>query len=115
MIISGLERPSLADYHQFLAATNQALLAWKLISFSNINKQYGKQLIFVDASFQLNPGEKVGLVGHMPHLGEYAAWLLGNKKAQIDFAKSGVAMISCGEMPGKSLGSLQWLVTPEWY
>jgi ATPase subunit of ABC transporter with duplicated ATPase domains len=34
-----------------------------MISFSNINKQYGKQLIFVDASFQLNPGEKVGLVG----------------------------------------------------
>jgi ATPase subunit of ABC transporter with duplicated ATPase domains len=34
-----------------------------VISFSSINKQYGKQLIFVDASFQLNPGEKVGLVG----------------------------------------------------
>jgi ATPase subunit of ABC transporter with duplicated ATPase domains len=34
-----------------------------MISFSNINKQYGKQLIFVEASFQLNPGEKVGLVG----------------------------------------------------
>jgi ATPase subunit of ABC transporter with duplicated ATPase domains len=34
-----------------------------VISFSNINKQYGRQLIFVDASFQLNPGEKVGLVG----------------------------------------------------
>ncbi len=34
-----------------------------MISFSGINKQYGKQLIFVDASFQLNPGEKVGLVG----------------------------------------------------
>jgi len=34
-----------------------------MISFSNINKHYGKQLIFVDASFQLNPGEKVGLVG----------------------------------------------------
>src|SRR5205085_5070441 len=26
-------------------------------------KQYGRQLVFVDASFQLNPGEKVGLVG----------------------------------------------------
>jgi ATPase subunit of ABC transporter with duplicated ATPase domains len=25
--------------------------------------QYGKQLLFVDASFQLNPGETVGLVG----------------------------------------------------
>src|SRR5688572_284616 len=34
-----------------------------MISFANINKQYGKQLIFVDASFQLNPGERVGLVG----------------------------------------------------
>src|SRR3954447_16014059 len=38
-------------------------LASGMISFSNINKQYGKQLIFVEASFQLNPGEKVGLVG----------------------------------------------------
>jgi ATPase subunit of ABC transporter with duplicated ATPase domains len=34
-----------------------------MISFSNINKQYGRQLVFVEASFQLNPGEKVGLVG----------------------------------------------------
>jgi ATPase subunit of ABC transporter with duplicated ATPase domains len=34
-----------------------------MISFSNIQKQYGKQLVFVEASFQLNPGEKVGLVG----------------------------------------------------
>ena len=34
-----------------------------MIALSNICKQYGKQLIFVDASFQLNPGNKVGLVG----------------------------------------------------
>ncbi len=34
-----------------------------MISFSNVNKQYGRQLVFVDASFQINPGEKVGLVG----------------------------------------------------
>src|SRR6476660_2735751 len=34
-----------------------------MISFSRISKQYGRQLIFVDASFQLNPGDKVGLVG----------------------------------------------------
>src|SRR5437868_11631636 len=34
-----------------------------MISFSSIHKQYGKQLIFVDASFQLKTGEKVGLVG----------------------------------------------------
>jgi ATPase subunit of ABC transporter with duplicated ATPase domains len=34
-----------------------------MISLSRIQKQYGKQVLFVDASFQLNPGEKVGLVG----------------------------------------------------
>jgi ATPase subunit of ABC transporter with duplicated ATPase domains len=34
-----------------------------MISFNHINKQYGKQILFVDTSFQLNPGEKVGLVG----------------------------------------------------
>ncbi len=34
-----------------------------MVSFSGISKQYGRQILFVDASFQLNPGEKVGLVG----------------------------------------------------
>ena len=34
-----------------------------MISFSGVGKQYGRQILFVDASFQLNPGEKVGLVG----------------------------------------------------
>lgn len=34
-----------------------------MISFSNVSKQYGKQVLFIDAGFQLNPGEKAGLVG----------------------------------------------------
>ena len=34
-----------------------------MVSFTRISKQYGKQILFVDASFQLNPGEKVGVVG----------------------------------------------------
>jgi len=34
-----------------------------VIAFNRIGKQYGRQVLFVDASFQLNPGEKVGLVG----------------------------------------------------
>ena len=38
-------------------------LEGSMISFANVSKQYGKQILFVDASFQLNPGEKVGLVG----------------------------------------------------
>src|SRR5690606_41818478 len=34
-----------------------------VIAFSSVTKQYGGQVLFVDASFQINPGEKVGLVG----------------------------------------------------
>src|SRR5687768_11782064 len=34
-----------------------------MIAFSKISKQYGRQVLFVDASFQLNAGEKVGLFG----------------------------------------------------
>src|SRR5258705_11300688 len=34
-----------------------------MVSFTKISKQYGRQVLFVDASFQLNPGEKIGLVG----------------------------------------------------
>jgi ATPase subunit of ABC transporter with duplicated ATPase domains len=34
-----------------------------VIVFSNVVKQYGKQVLFTDVSFQINPGEKAGLVG----------------------------------------------------
>ncbi len=34
-----------------------------MIAFSSVSKQYGGQILFVDASFQINAGEKVGLVG----------------------------------------------------
>ena len=30
-------------------------------------------------------------------------------------AKAGVAFITCGDLPIKGIGALQWLVTPEWY
>jgi len=34
-----------------------------MISFSDVSKQYGRQILFMEATFQINPGEKVGLVG----------------------------------------------------
>ncbi len=60
-------------------------------------------------------GEHVGLVGHMPHLAEVAAWLIGSKKAQIEIAKAGVACLHCGDAPGKGMAVLTALITPEWY
>src|SRR5438045_5558105 len=38
-------------------------LPQSMISFAGVSKHYGRQVVFVDASFQLNPGEKAGLVG----------------------------------------------------
>ena len=34
-----------------------------VISLTNVTKQYGPQVLFVDASMQINDGEKIGLVG----------------------------------------------------
>jgi ATPase subunit of ABC transporter with duplicated ATPase domains len=34
-----------------------------MIALTNVSKRHGNQALFVDANFQLNPGEKVGLVG----------------------------------------------------
>lgn len=34
-----------------------------MIAFSGVSKQYGGQILFIDASFQINSGERIGLVG----------------------------------------------------
>ena len=60
-------------------------------------------------------GENVALVGHAPDLAEYAGWLIGAKKAQMEFAKAGVAFIRFDGSPEKGEGALVWIVTPEWY
>ncbi len=68
------------------------------------------------SKFLINSGgAKIGLVGHMPDLADYAAWLIGAREAQIDMAKAGAALVTFGDAPGKGLGTLQWLVTPEWF
>jgi phosphohistidine phosphatase len=58
--------------------------------------------------------ESVALVGHLPDLGIYAGWLIGSKRAQVDLAKAGTALIKVEGKLGKRSGALQWLVTPEW-
>ena len=34
-----------------------------MLAFAGVTKQYGGQILLVDASFQINPGERIGLVG----------------------------------------------------
>ena len=60
-------------------------------------------------------GKSVGVVGHLPHVAVWTGWLIGDKKIQLHFAKAGVAHIVLGKVADKGLGTLRWLVTPEWY
>jgi phosphohistidine phosphatase len=57
----------------------------------------------------------LALVGHQPDLGEFAAWLIGSRKARVELAKAGVACINCATDICKGGGALEWLVTPLWY
>lgn len=59
--------------------------------------------------------DRVGVVGHQPDLGNWAAWLIGCKNAYLDFAKGGVAHISWERELSKGSGALLWLITPTWY
>jgi phosphohistidine phosphatase SixA len=58
--------------------------------------------------------EHVALVGHEPDLGRYTAWLIGSKRARIEFAKAGIACVACDEPPRRGRGVLLWLLTPAW-
>lgn len=58
-------------------------------------------------------GERIAIVGHLPHLADFTAWIIGSKKAQIDLAKSGVAVVSAGDTPIKGNGVLHCLLTPD--
>ncbi len=57
----------------------------------------------------------VGLVGHRPDLNEFAAWLIGSRKAQIAMDKAGVALVRVeGDGPEKGSGELIWLLPYAW-
>ncbi len=58
-------------------------------------------------------GDALILVGHQPDLTRHTAWLLGSKKAEVDYAKGAAALIICDGSPRKGAGSLRWLVTPK--
>jgi phosphohistidine phosphatase len=61
------------------------------------------------------PKEHVAVVGHQPDIGVWAAWLIGSKKASINFAKAGAAHIVWERELKKGGGSLIWLITPNWF
>lgn len=55
---------------------------------------------------------RIALVGHEPNLGELAARLIG-AKSPIQFKKGAICRIDFDVLPPKSLGQLQWFITPK--
>lgn len=58
--------------------------------------------------------QHVALVGHEPDLGRLTGYLIGGKRAQIEFAKAGMACVVSDDPPRKATGSLLWMLTPMW-
>jgi phosphohistidine phosphatase len=62
-----------------------------------------------------DPATMVGLVGHRPDLNELAAWLIGDKLAQIALDKGGVALVRLPDNQlEKAAGELIWLLPAAW-
>lgn len=59
--------------------------------------------------------DNAAVVGHMPDVAELAAWLIGSKKARLEFDKASVALIESEDTPSKGSGCLEWLVAPKWF
>jgi phosphohistidine phosphatase len=57
----------------------------------------------------------VAAVGHMPDLATYLEWLIGAAPGTIHMAKAGAACLRFEDEPARAAGSLEWLVTPDWF
>lgn len=67
----------------------------------------------IDELGELKGEKNIMVVGHNPHLEEFASLLLGEKGSVIEFKKGGVC---CIEIDGGSVqkpGRLMWLMTPK--
>lgn len=56
----------------------------------------------------------VAVVGHEPHLGMLATWLMtGSRESHVTLEKGGACMLGIDEQPGARSATLQWSLTPE--
>jgi phosphohistidine phosphatase len=94
------------DFCRHLGLPDSAILTCDQLEPGVSSKKLMKRLRSLEAN-------EVVLVGHAPDLDEHAAWLMGNKRAQVEIAKGGLACIRCDAPPRKGVGTLMWLVTPE--
>jgi phosphohistidine phosphatase len=55
----------------------------------------------------------VALVGHEPHLGRLASWLLARSEGSfLEFKKGGACLLDLGERPRAGAARLLWMLSP---
>lgn len=72
-----------------------------------------EQWLAATAQAQAGPGGVVAAVGHEPHLGSLAGWLIAAADdVGLEFRKGGAALIDFDGVPRRGRGTLRWLLTP---
>ncbi len=61
-----------------------------------------------------NSSDTICIVGHEPHLGSLATWLVsGEEREGMAFRKGGACLIRFWEKPGAATGTLRWMMGPK--
>ncbi len=55
----------------------------------------------------------VAVVGHLPDMGVFAAWLIGG--GAVEFDRGTAALVVADASANQGSGSLRWLLSPGWY
>lgn len=55
----------------------------------------------------------VAVVGHLPDLGVFAAWLMGG--GAVEFDRGSAALVAVNSRVREGSGALRWLLNPGWY
>jgi phosphohistidine phosphatase len=55
----------------------------------------------------------VAVVGHLPDIGVFAAWLMGG--GTVEFDRGTAALIVTDARANEGSGALRWLLSPDWY
>ena len=97
-----------------------------MIAVTNLSKSYGTQVLFENVTFNINPGEKIGLVGRNGHgkttlfrliTGQEEpdsgtitipkGYRIGYLKQQLEFTEPTVLAECCADMPTDDSGQKQ--------
>lgn len=100
---------------QLMAAGAKKLGAqWETEPMNALTSGYGAQAA-VRALEKREYKGRIALVGHIPEVAEFAAWLLGANGSGIHFPKAAAMLLACPMGITEGLSRLVWFTGPDWH